>query len=227
MTQTEAKRIAAETALHHVSDGMVVGLGTGSTARFAIEALGVRVREGWRIIGVPTSQETESLAQAQGIPLGSLEDHPVVDVAIDGADEVDPTLNLIKGGGGALWREKLVAHAAKKFIVVVDESKLVSRLGRFPLPVEVHPFDWKNTADRLSNLGCEPSLRRRGRGPFRTDNGHYILDCAFGEIADPAVLEKRLNQVLGVIENGLFVDLVDQVIVGTEGGTRTLPVHSE
>jgi|SRR6266404_6201195 len=213
--QDEAKRRAAEHAIEMVSNGQVIGLGTGSTAKFAIEGLGRRIREGLSIKGVPTSIGTEKLAREAGIPLVELNDVLVVDITIDGADEVDPDFNMIKGGGGALTREKLVALASKKRIILADESKLVSNLGESrSLPVEVLPFAWAFSAQSLSQLGCTNSLRDRAGLPFVTDNGNYILDCEFGAISDPATLESRIKLLPGVIESGLFVGIADTLVIG-------------
>jgi ribose 5-phosphate isomerase A len=213
--QDEAKRRAAEHAIEMVSNGQVIGLGTGSTAKFAIEGLGRRIREGLSIRGVPTSIGTEKLAREAGIPLVELNEVPVVDITIDGADEVDPDFNMIKGGGGALTREKLVALASKTRVMLVDESKLVSNLGESrSLPVEVLPFAWAFSALRLSQLGCTASLRDRAGLPFVTDNGNYILDCEFGAISDPATLESRIKLLPGVIENGLFIGIADTLVIG-------------
>ncbi len=213
----DAKRRAAERAVEFVNQDQIVGLGTGSTARFAIEALGRRVKEGLSIKGVPTSNETERLAREAGISLLALNEASAIDVVIDGADEVDPQYNLIKGGGGALTREKLVALASKTRIIVVDDSKLVKQLGStFALPVEVLPFGWSHAARRLEGLESRVSLRLIGDQPFKTDNDNYILDCRFDQIGDPARLEREIKLLPGVIESGLFVSLVDFLIVGHE-----------
>lgn len=211
----EAKKRAAEHAIGMVSDGQVIGLGTGSTAKFAIEGLGRRIREGLSIRGVPTSIGTEVLAREAGIPLVELNEAPVVDITIDGADEVDPDFNMIKGGGGALTREKLVALASRRRIILVDKSKLVASLGQArSLPVEVLPFAWALSARRLSQLGCTASLRDQAGLPFVTDNGNYILDCNFGAMADPATLESRIKLLPGVIESGLFIGIADTLVIG-------------
>jgi ribose 5-phosphate isomerase A len=217
------KKIAAEAAVHRVKDGMVVGLGTGSTVRYSIEKIGRLVDEGLDILGVPTSEATADLARSLGISLTTLVEHPEVDLTIDGADEVDPNLDLIKGMGGALFREKLVALASSEMIVVVDESKLVDSLGqKTPIPVEVLPFGWTATRDRLQALGCDPSLRRTDSGPFVTDNGNYILDCRFPRIDDPADLARRLKEITGVLEHGLFLGMADLVLVGHPEGVREM-----
>ncbi len=217
------KRMAAEAAVSRVRDGMVLGLGTGSTTRFAVERLGSMVAEGINVTGVPTSDATAELAKSLGIPLTNLDDHPELDLTIDGADEVDPGLNLIKGMGGALFREKLVALASKEMVVIVDESKLVETLGqRTPVPVEVLPFGWKHTFQRLANLGCEPSLRGTPSRRYVTDNGNYILDCSFQPIENASALERRIKHVPGVLECGLFVGIADLVLVGQEDGIREM-----
>ncbi len=219
----EQKRAAAEAAVALVKAGSVVGLGTGSTARYAVLRLGEMVREGLDVKGVPTSIATAALAKEQGIPLTSLEEFPELDLAIDGADEVDPGLDMIKGMGGALFREKLVATASKRVAIAVDASKLVKRLGtRAPVPVEVHPFGWKVAKARLEGLGADLQLRMAGDVTYRTDNENYVLDCRFKAIKDAGKLEAEINDVPGVIENGLFVGIADLVFVGDEKGVRTL-----
>jgi ribose 5-phosphate isomerase A len=221
MDRDAQKRAAAEAAAALVEDGMVVGLGTGSTAWFAIEALIRRVREGLRILAIPTSERSGAQARAGGIPLTSFAEHPRLDIDIDGADEVElGSLHLIKGLGGALLREKIVAAAADRLIVVADPKKLVERLGATsPLPIEVVPFGWETTAARLERLGTEPVLRKASDGqPFRTDGGNLILDCRFGPIADPASLDLAIRQTIGVVETGLFIGMADTVIVAGDGG---------
>jgi ribose 5-phosphate isomerase A len=209
------KRMAAESAAAQVASGMTVGLGTGSTAAFVLEALGIRIRDGLRITAVPTSEATAARARELGIPLAL---DVVTDIAIDGADEVDPrTLNLIKGRGGALLREKIVAQATRRFLVVVDETKLVFQLGAGLLPVEVAPFGWQATARRLENLGAQ--LQRRD---FVTDNGNYILDCAFGLMDNPESLASQLDHIAGVVEHGLFIGLTAEVHVGKPSGAQIL-----
>ena len=200
---------------------MVVGLGSGSTAAFAVSALGRRVAEGLRIVGIPTSERTAAQARTLKIPLTTLKEHPEIDIDIDGADEVEKgTLNLIKGGGGALLREKIVASASKRFLVIVDESKLVERLGgKFAVPVETARFGWPVVARALKNLHCEPSLRLNPDGlEFVTDGGNYILDCSFGPIADPVALGREIDGIAGVVEHGLFLGMTSRVIVGATTG---------
>ena len=212
MSQDSEKQLAAEAATALIEDGMTVGLGTGSTALFALRKLGERVRGGLRVRGIPTSYWCRREALAQGIPLAALDEVERVDFCMDGADEVDPDLNLIKGGGGALFREKMVADAAERFVVFVDRSKRVARLGAFPLPVEVNPFGWKQAAARIGALGAAVTLRTHGYSPVITDNGGYLLDCAFGGIDDPAALEMQLRAVVGVVETGLFLGMAEKVI---------------
>ena len=216
-TMDLCKQRAADRALEFVRDAQVIGLGTGSTAKFAIEGLGKMVREGLAIKGVPTSIATERLAKELAIPLVDLNEAETIDITIDGADEVDPDFNMIKGGGGALTREKLVALASKKRVILVDESKLVSRLGESRrLPVEVLPFSWKLSARLLAELGCEAELRRQGEKPFVTDNGNNILDCQFGAIEDAMALEGRIKRLPGVLDSGLFIGIADTLVIGHE-----------
>jgi ribose 5-phosphate isomerase A len=219
------KEAAAEAAVAQLVDGMVVGLGSGSTAELAVAAIGRRIKDGLRITGIPTSEKTAKQAGLLNIPLATLEEYPSVDLAIDGADEVEAgTLNLIKGGGGNLLREKLVALASSRTIIVVDERKLVVQLGGLSsLPVDVVPFGWKTTARRLDQLGGRPTLRLNVQGEaFLTDGGHYVLDCAFGAIHAPRALQEKLDRVVGVIEHGLFLGIATQVLVGGVGGVKTL-----
>jgi ribose 5-phosphate isomerase A len=209
------KMRAADYALRFIRSGQVVGLGTGTTAAFAIEGIARLVGEGLQITGVPTSIKAERLARKLGIPIVELNEVERVDLTIDGADQVDPELNMIKGGGGALTREKLVAIASEQRVILVDQSKLVARLGRsLCVPVEVLPFGWRLTARFLAGLGCIPRLREDGGSPFETDNRNYILDCDFGDIADASYLEKQIKQVPGVVESGLFIGLADVLIIG-------------
>ena len=219
------KKEAAESAAAQVQDGMVVGLGTGSTAWFAVEALGRRVAKGLRIAGIPTSEHTREQAQSLGIPLSTLAQNPRIDLTIDGADEVElGSLDLIKGGGGALLREKIVASSTTRLLIVVDEGKLVDHLGAgFPVPVEVVPFGWQVTAGRVADLGGNPTLRSGSDGqPYVTDGGHYILDCRFGPIESPARLDSALNGVVGIVEHGLFIRMASQVTVAGTCGVRVL-----
>jgi ribose 5-phosphate isomerase A len=224
-TLTEFKQAAAESAVAQVMDGMIVGLGTGSTAALAVSALGKRVQQGLRVIGIPTSESTAEQARGLGIPLSTLSEHAEIDLTIDGADEVElGTLNLIKGHGGALLREKIVASASARLIIIVDETKLVERLGvHCAVPAEVVPFGWPATAKKLAQFGANPSLRRPAGGePFITDGGHYILDCAFRAIPSPEDLDRRFDSVVGLVEHGLFIGMTSQVIVGGILGVKTL-----
>jgi ribose 5-phosphate isomerase A len=217
---------AAKAALAEVRPGMTLGLGTGRTADHFVRLLGEKVRAGLDIVGVPTSERTASLARAEGVPLTTLEDHPRLDLAVDGADEIDPELRLIKGAGGALLREKIVAAAAKRMLVVADRGKLVRTLGAVPLPVEVIPFGIGATrvaieaVAREMHLSGEIRLRRAGDKPFVSDGGHYILDASFGRIPDPDALALALNGIPGVVEHGLFIGLASAAIVGGEDGVE-------
>ena len=225
MTAGEQKLAAAEAAAARVRSGDVVGLGSGTTARLFVEAIAERIARGELegVRGVPTSSETEELAVELGVPLTTLEAAPELDLAVDGADEVDPSLDLIKGLGGALLREKIVASASRLFIIVIDESKLVERLGTWtPVPVEVLPFGWRVVAERVEAFGATVSLRERGGEVAVTDQGNYILDCALGEIADAARTAARLAAIPGVLGHGLFVSMADEVIVGRDAGVETL-----
>jgi ribose 5-phosphate isomerase A len=225
--QDRAKRAAARRAAEMVETGMKVGLGTGSTAAFLVRRLGERAREeGLRVTAVATSERTAALAREDGIGLVDLDEAGWLDLTIDGADEVDGAMRLIKGGGGALLREKIVAAASDRMVVIADEGKRVAQLGAFPLPVEVIPFGWRATRrivrDRLAGMkveGSEATLRMAGAEPFRTDGGNLILDLHLGRIGEPEALNLALNQVPGVVENGLFIGLCKALVVGREDGT--------
>ena len=212
------KQLTGEKSAEYVKDGMTVGLGTGSTAYWAIQALGARVKEGLSIKAIATSNESEQLAKELNIPIVSFTEVTHLDVTIDGADEVDKHFNLIKGGGGALLREKIVAFGTKHYITIVDESKCVETLGKFSLPVEVVQFGYEWTFNDLKSLGCTPVLRKKNDAVFITDNGNYIADCAFGTIKDPVQLNEYLNQIPGVVENGLFINRTNTLIVGHANG---------
>jgi ribose 5-phosphate isomerase A len=212
------KKIAASKAVEYVRDGMTIGLGTGSTAYWAIRDIGDKVKNGLSVRAIATSIQSEDLARELNIPLVPWAEIDHLDVTIDGADEVDPQFNLIKGGGGALLREKIVASVTKFYIIIVDESKLVKQLGRFPLPVEVAPFAWELTQHRLAALGCTPHRRLSGDKPFLTDNQHYILDCSFGAIANPAQLHRQISDITGVMEDGFFINMANIVIAGSPTG---------
>lgn len=229
LTQDELKKIAAEKAVEYVKSGMVLGLGTGSTAAFAVAKIGELLKEGklTDIVGVPTSKRTAEQAASLGIPLSVLDDHPKIDLAIDGADEVDPDLNLVKGRGGALLREKMVEKASAKFVVIVDETKLVKGLGGsgLAMPVEVVQFCWKYNAERLKNLpevaGCEVELRMDGDKPYVTDNSNYIIDLYFQEpIKDANAAAHAISALEGVVDHGLFLNMASAVIIaGADGVT--------
>lgn len=219
---------AAAAALAHVEDGMRLGIGSGSTAEEFVRLLAEKVADGLQVRGVPTSERTARLCLELGVPLNSLDELPELDLAIDGADEVDPALRLIKGGGGALLREKIVAAASKRMLVIADESKLVDMLGAFPLPIEVNPFGLAATqlavekaAARLGLSGVI-GLRPGDGGPFTTDGGHFILDASFGRIPDAEALSAALHAIPGVVEHGLFISMASAAIIAGSGGVRTL-----
>lgn len=222
-TPDQQKTLAAQKAIEWIQDGQTLGLGTGSTVHHFLTALGQRVQQGLRVRGVPTSQATAVYARQLGIPLLGNEEPWDIDLAVDGADQVDPNFNLIKGGGGALLREKIVAKAARQFIVIVDQAKQVAGLGLpFPLPVEIVPFGWRTTQRHLEHMGWPSPLRHKAGEPFLTDNGNYILDLHIPEIANPSALESSLNRIPGVVECGLFVMLTSLVIAGTNNGVLLL-----
>ena len=219
------KRAAASAGAAMVEDGLIVGLGSGTTASMAIEILGRRVAHGLRITGIATSKQTERDARRLGIPLSTLAQHPHVDVTLDGADEVEVgRRDLLKGRGGALLREKVVASASDQLIILVDETKLVDRLGvQSPVAVEVVPFGWGTTARRIEAIGASSVLRTTdGGAPFVTDNGNFILDCAFGTIDDPERLQRRLDATVGIVEHGLFLRMASTIIVGRSEGVEVL-----
>jgi ribose 5-phosphate isomerase A len=223
----DARRLArlAEAAAALVDDGMLLGLGSGSTAEATIRALGLRVAAGLRVTGVPTSARTERLARDLAIPLRTLDDVERLDLGIDGADEIDPRLNVVKGRGGALLYEKLVALACERYLIVVASEKMVKRLGtRMPLPIEIVPVGWKQTATRLESRGCRTALRRMIDGaPFVSDGGHYVLDCATGPIADALELGASIKAITGVVDHGIFAGFADRaMVVDPDGTVRTL-----
>jgi ribose 5-phosphate isomerase A len=227
------KRAAAARALEFVRPGMRLGLGSGSTAKHFVELLAERVRAGLDVIAVPTSETTRSDAERLGVPLASLDELPQLDLTIDGADEVGPDLSLIKGGGGALLREKIVASASARMIVIADDSKWVSALGRFPLPIEVVPFGLAATRRTVeaaaAAAGCPgPALLRRGKDghAFVTDGGHLILDAAFERITDPKALADRLDRIVGVVEHGLFIGLAHAAVLASATDVRVVERHS-
>jgi len=207
------KQRSAEAACEYVKDGMIVGLGTGSTAEFAVKKIGELVRNGLSIRGIPTSDATKILAEKEGIPLIDFSETMFIDLTIDGADEIDANLNMIKGGGAALLREKIVASASREEIIIVSVSKLVQQLGAFPLPVEVIPFGWQVVFNQLESLQGNPELRLKQGQPSVTDQGNFIVDCHFRKIENPEQLEQHLNMIPGVVENGLFINLCTRMIM--------------
>lgn len=219
-----SKKNAGYKAAEYVKDGMVLGLGTGSTTHYFIEKVGMRIRDdGINVLGIPTSFQSLLIAKQWNIPITTLEEHDI-DLSVDGADEVDAEFNLIKGGGAAHTKEKIVDYAADEFIVIVDESKCVDDLGKFPVPVEVLPDASRMVMEALKDMGAKPEIRmaQRKDGPVITDNGNFVIDAKFDKIESPAHLEIDLNAIPGVVENGIFSQMVDKVIVGTENGTKEL-----
>jgi ribose 5-phosphate isomerase A len=222
-TREEEKAAAARKSVEYVTDGMVVGIGTGTTAKYVIELLGERVKQGLKIQGIPTSKASSVLAASKGIPLTSLDKVELIDVTIDGADEVGPGLALIKGGGGALLHEKIVASSSKRLVIVADEHKRVAQLGRFPLPVEVIQFAAGPVERRLQKMGANPRLRLGADGkPFITDEGNFLFDLSYGQIQDPPVLAATLKSMVGLVEHGLFLDLASVAIIAGPSGTQVL-----
>ena len=226
LPQDRAKQAAADAAAAIVEDGMLVGLGSGTTLRRFVRSLGARVGQGLKVTGVPTSESTRLLAVEVGVTVADLNDVGELDLVLDGADEIDPQGQMIKGGGGNLLWEKIVATAGRRFVAVIDETKPVAHLGKFPLPVEVVPFGWRSTERQIRGLFVEsgfldPAMTLRGgeAAPFITDSGHYILDCALGEITHPEPLAIALDRIPGVVENGLFIDIARSAIIGRPDGT--------
>ncbi len=225
INRDELKRAAALRAIEEVEDGMVIGLGTGSTAAFVVEGLALMVAKGLRVVGIPTSERTAAQARRLGISIATFAEHQRLDLTIDGADEVQlGTLDLIKGLGGALLREKIVAAASDRLVIVVDQEKLVEQLGEHtPVPVEVTPFGWQATAVSLARLGCTPERRYTGgEQPYVTDGGNFILDCRFGPLADPRAVEKSIALTVGTVESGLFVERSSMVVVASLTGVEVL-----
>jgi len=215
MGNDNEKELAGRASARFVNDGNIVGLGTGTTAVHAVHAIADRVKSGLKILGIPTSVRTGELARSLGIPLTTLDEYQEIDVTIDGADEIDPRLCLIKGGGGALLREKIIASASRKMVVIADSTKLVPVLGKFPLPVEVIGFAQVVVAKKIQQMGAKVDLRKDAAGKvYVTDEGHHILDCRFGEIPDPPALGRMLNDIPGVVEHGLFIGLASVALVG-------------
>lgn len=219
---------AARVALGHVGDGMKIGIGTGSTAEEFVRLLAAKVAQGFQVIGVPTSERTAALCRELGVPLTTLEETPHLDLTIDGADEIDPELTLVKGGGGALLREKIVAAASDRMITIADESKLVETTGRFPLPIEVNVFGLGATRHAIeaaaAKLGLDGPLVLRSKDGvnFVTDGGHFILDASFGRIPDTRALSQALHAIPGVVEHGLFIDMADLAVVAKAGGVEEI-----
>jgi ribose 5-phosphate isomerase A len=224
MAQDQEKEAAARASLRYVKNGQVVGLGTGSTAAHFIQLLAQQVKNGLKIRGIPTSERSRELALSLGIPLTTLDECQEIDVTVDGADEVDPQLRLIKGGGGALLREKIVASASRELVIVTDASKRVARLGKFPVPVEVIKFAEAVVERKIAALGAKVRVRCKADGsPFLTDENNHILDCYFGQISDPDALARRLSDVPGIVEHGLFIGMASTVIVAS--GNDILESH--
>ncbi|MGJ9459617.1 ribose-5-phosphate isomerase RpiA [Oceanobacillus sp. CF4.6] len=216
------KKLAAEASVDFIKDGMVVGLGSGSTVNWMVRKLGEKVKEGFNIKGIPSSKKTERLALEVGVPLTDFASVDRIDIAIDGADEIDRNLNLLKGGGGSLVREKIVDVNADQFIVIVDQSKVVEELGEFPLPIEVLQFGWEITAKKIAELGGDPVIRIKDEKRFISDNGNYILDCKFDKISEPEELHEKLKRLTGVVETGIFTNMVDKVIIGRKDEVEVL-----
>lgn len=215
----DIKKRVGSYAADFIEQGMVIGLGTGSTVYWLIQTLGERVQQGLQFTAVPTSKQTHTLATELGINLTELNAVDELVLTIDGADEVDDKLQLIKGGGGALLQEKMVAAASRQLIIIADEKKMVTTLGKFPLPVEVIPFGWQQVHKKVMALGCtKAEIRQKNGQPFITDNGHYILDCYFEQIPDPAALNITLHLIPGVVETGLFAGMADLVVTGYSDG---------
>ncbi|WP_173916743.1 ribose-5-phosphate isomerase RpiA [Halobacillus sp. Marseille-Q1614] len=216
-----SKKTAGEKAVDYIEDGMTIGLGSGSTVYWMMKKLGNRVKEGLSVRGIPSSIRTENWAKEFGIPLTNFEEVQELDLAIDGADEVDPHFHLLKGAGGSLVREKIVNTASKKVIIIADDTKFVQQLGKTPLPIEVITFGWQAAAKQISGLGGSIQLREACNQPFVSDNGHYILDCKFESIADPKTFHEKLIQIPGIVETGIFIDLADLLILGDDQNVKT------
>lgn len=218
----EQKRIAGEKATEYIKDGMIVGLGTGTTASYVINKVGELVKDGLKIKAVATSKQTEDLAKQLGIPLLSIDEVDNIDLSIDGVDEIDKQFNAIKGGGGALFREKSVATLADEVIWIMDSSKLVDHIGSFPLPVEILPYGYSHVIKRVEQLGYRPHLRMKDNEVFVTDNGNYIIDLHFEKAIDIPKVQENLNAIVGVLETGLFINMCKRIIVGTDQGVKVI-----
>lgn len=216
------KKLAAERAADYIRDGMTVGLGTGSTARYLVDKVGAMVKEGLKIRAVATSKATEARARELGIPVLDINDVESIDIAIDGVDEIDPDFNATKGGGGALFREKIVACLAKEVIWIMDESKYVDHLGRFPLPVEILPYGWKVTYRKLEALGYRPEMRLNGNALYVTDNGNYIADLRLTAPVNAEEVKRNLDNTVGVLETGQFLKMCTRIVIGTSCGIKIL-----
>jgi ribose 5-phosphate isomerase A len=222
MANDQEKEAVGRASLRFVRDGNILGLGTGSTAAYAVRGLGEMVRNGLNVRCIPTSVNTQKLAAELGIPLTTLDEVQQIDVTIDGADEFDPHLNLTKGGGGALLREKIIASASKMVVIITDSSKQVATLGKFPLPVEVIPFAQALISKKISALGATVTLRQRDGKTFVTDEGHHILDCHFGQIPDPPALARTLSDMPGIVEHGLFIGMASVVLLAKDGQVQEI-----
>lgn len=220
MTEDEQKLAAATAAVDHIKDGMVVGLGTGSTAAKMVDLVGEKVANGLHIVAVPTSEATAKQARDLGIKVVGLDDVDIIDLTIDGTDEVDPQMRLIKGGGGAHLREKIVASLSDKMIIIAENKKMVDVLGAFKLPVEVIPFAAEALLPRMEALGCNPEIRMNGNEKFLTDENNIIIDCAFESIDDPEELALTISTMPGVVEHGLFIGFADLVLIGSDEGVK-------
>lgn len=221
------KKIAGEKAAEYIQEGMIVGLGTGSTARYLVDKVGELVKEGLQIQAVPTSKATELQARELGIPLLDINEVGHIDLAIDGVDEIDKNFDAIKGGGGALFREKIVADLAKEVIWIMDESKLVDHLGKFPLPIEILPYGYKVIYKKLEGYGFNPIMRKNGDELFITDNGNYIVDLHLGVSADINEVKYKISNIVGVLETGLFLKMCTRIIVGTDNGVKVIEAKEQ
>ncbi|MBC2459917.1 ribose-5-phosphate isomerase RpiA [Clostridium beijerinckii] len=218
----DQKRVAGEKSTEYIKDGMILGLGTGSTAYYMIRKVGELIKNGMKITAVATSKSTESLAKELKIPLLSIDEVDRIDLAIDGVDEIDNEFNAIKGGGGALFREKIVASLANEVIWIMDESKLVDGIGEFPLPVEILPYGYKHVIKELQDYSLNPKIRMKEEEIFVTDNGNYIVDLHIGKPMNINDVYNKVNKITGVLETGLFINMCDRIIIGTSSGTKII-----